>query len=164
VLSVEFGTETNVCDFSIRYELTRPTAAIAAGLDVLTKSPQPAVALAALEQPLGIEGTLLRQIPPPIIRPADTGLPRTAELQRATQATVDRSTWSVIAEGTVGLDVPLLRPGGLVSIRGAGRLYNGSYFVTRVHHTIETGGMTQRFEATRNAVTETGAELYVEVA
>jgi hypothetical protein len=164
VLSVELGTETNVCDFSIRYELTRPTAAIAAGLDVLTKSPQPAVALTALEQPLGVEGTLLRQIPPPIIRPADTGLPRTAELQRATQAAVDRSTWSVIAEGTVGLDVPPLRPGGLVSIRGAGRLYNGSYFVTRVHHTIETGGITQRFEATRNAVTETGAELYVEVA
>lgn len=164
VLSVEMGTETNVCDFSIRYELTRPTAAIAAGLDVLTKAPQPAVAPTALEQPLGVEGTLLRQIPPPIVRPADTGLPRTAELQRATQAMVDRSTWSVIAEGTVGPGVPALRPGGLVSIRGAGRLYNGSYFVTRVHDTIETGGITQRFEAERNAVTETGAELYVEVA
>src|SRR5215211_5083030 len=100
VLSVELGPETNVCDFSIRYELTRPTAAIAAGLDVLTKAPQPAIALTALEQPLGIEGTLLREIPPPIIRPADTGLPRSSDLQRATQALVDRSTWSVIAEGT----------------------------------------------------------------
>jgi hypothetical protein len=161
VLSVEFGTETNVCDFSVRYELTRPTAAIAAGLDVLTKAPQPAIAPTALEQPLGIEGTLLRQIPPPIIRPADTGLPRTAELQRATQAMVDRSTWSVIAEGTAGLDVSLLRPGGLVSIRGVGRLYNGSYVLTRVRHTIKTGGIEQRFEAQRNAVTETGADLDV---
>jgi hypothetical protein len=164
VLSVELGTETNVCDFSVRYELTGPTAAIAAGLDVLTKTPQPAVAPTALEQPLGVEGTLVRQIPPPVIRPADTGLPRTAELQRATQAMVDRSTWSVIAEGTVGLDVPVLRPGGLVSIRGVGRLYNGSYVLKRVHHTIKTGGIEQRFEAERNAVTETGAELYVEVA
>ncbi|HEU0304361.1 MAG TPA: contractile injection system protein, VgrG/Pvc8 family [Gaiellaceae bacterium] len=165
VLSVEMGTETNVCDFSIRYELTRPTAAIAAGLDVLTKAPQPAVAPTALEQPLGLEGTLLRQLPPPIARPADTGLPRTAELQRAAQALVDRSTWSVVAEGTVGLDVPVLRPGGLVSIRGAGRLYNGSYYVTRVQHTIKAGGgIEQRFEAARNAVTETGAELYMEVA
>jgi phage protein D len=164
VLSVELGTETNVCDFSVRYELTRPTAAVAAGLDVLTKALQPALALTALEQPLGIEGTLLRQLPPPMVRPADTGLPRTAELQRAAQAIVDRSTWAVIAEGTVGLDVPVLRPGGLVSIRGVGRLYNGSYVVTRVHHTIQAGSVEQRFEAARNAVTETGAELYVEVA
>jgi hypothetical protein len=165
VLSVEMGTETNVCDFSIRYELTRPTAAIAAGLDVLTKSPQPAVAPTALEQPLGIEGTLLRQLPPPIIRPADTGLPRTADLQRSTQAIVDRSAWSVVAEGTAGLDVPVLRPGGLVSIRGVGRLYNGTYYLTRVKHTINAGGgIEQRFEAARNAVTETGTELYVEVA
>lgn len=164
VLSVEMGTETNVRDFSVRYELTRATAATAAGLDVLTKAPQPALAPVALEQPLGIEGTLLRQIPPPMLRPADTGLPRTAELQRAAQAIVDRSTWAVVAEGTVGLDVPVLRPGGLVSIRGAGRLYNGSYVLTRVHHTIQAGSVEQRFEAARNAVTETGTELYVEVA
>ena len=163
VISVELGTETNVSNFSVRYELTRPTAAVAAGLDVLTKTPQPALAPAALEQPLGIEGTLLRQLPPPVMRPADTGLSRTSDLQRAAQAMVDRSTWSVIAEGTVGLDVPLLRPGGLISIRGVGRLYNGSYVVTRVHHTVQPDGMEQRFVAARNAVTETGAELYMEV-
>ena len=80
---------------------------------------------------------------PAHLRPADHGLPRTAELQRAAQAIADRSTWSVTAEGTVGLDVPLLRPGGLVSIRGAGRLYNGSYFLTRVHHTIHCDGIEQ---------------------
>jgi phage protein D len=164
VLSVEVGTDTNVQDFSVRYELSRATSVTAAGLDVLTKTPQPALAPAALEQPLGLEGTLLRQLPPPSIRPADTGLPRTAELQRAAQAIVDRSTWSVVAEGTVGLDVPVLRPGGLVSIRGVGRLYNGSYVLTRVHHTIQPDSVEQRFEAARNAVTETGTEVYVEVA
>jgi phage protein D len=164
VLSVELGTETNVSDFSVRYELARATSVTAAGLDVLTKSTQPALAPAALEQPLGVEGTLMRQLPPPSIRPADTGLPRTAELQRAAQAIVDRSTWSVFTEGTVGLDVPVLRPGGLVAIRGAGRLYNGNYFLTRVHHTIRPDSVEQRFEAARNAVTETGTEMYVEIA
>jgi len=164
VLSVELGEETNVSDFSVRYELARATSVTASGLDVLTKSPQPALAPAALEQPLGIEGTLMRQLPPPSIRPADTGLPRTAELQRAAQAIVDRSTWSVFAEGTVGLDVPVLRPGALVAIRGAGRLYNGNYFLTRVHHTIRPDGVEQQFEAARNAVTETGTEIYVDVA
>jgi hypothetical protein len=164
VLSVGFGTNSNVSDFRIRYELGRGTTAIAANIDPLTKAPQPAIAPVSLEIPLGIEPTLLRELPPPIARPADTGLPRTPELQRAVQAMVDRSTWSVVAEGTVGMDVPVLRPGGLVSIRGAGRLYNGSYFVTRVSHTIAAGQYEQRFEARRNAVTETGAELYVEVA
>jgi hypothetical protein len=69
-----------------------------------------------------------------------------------------------MAEGTVGMDVPAMRPGGLVSIRGAGRLYNGSYLLTRVRHTIAQGCVyQQRFEARRNAVSETGAEIYVEV-
>ncbi len=164
VLSVQMGTETNVCALDVRYELTRATAVNASGLDVLTKTPQPAVAPVALEQPLGLEGTLLRQTKAPLLRPADTALPRTAELQRAAQAIVDRSAWAVVAEGTAGGDVPLLRPGGLVSIRGAGRLYNGSYFLTRVRHTIQAGSVDQHFEAIRNAVVETGAELYVEVA
>jgi hypothetical protein len=71
----------------------------------------------------------------------------------------------VVAEGTVGLDVPVLRPGGVVSIRGLGRLYNGSYLVTRVRHTLAPGCVyRQRFEARRNALTETGAEVYVGVA
>ena len=50
-----------------------------------------------------------------------------------------------------------------MDVRGAGRVYNGSYFVTRVTHTITDDGYTQRFEARRNAVTMTGAELYVEI-
>ena len=58
-------------------------------------------------------------------------------------------------------DVGVLRPGGLVNVRGAGRLFNGSYFVTRVQHVIDAGGYVQSFEAERNAVTMTGAELYV---
>lgn len=164
VLSVEMGDETNVHDLSIRYDLTRATAVKASGLDVLTKETQPVEIASTLEQALGGEGTLGRQATVPTVRPADTGLPRTAELQQAAQAIADRSAWSVLAEGTVGTDVGVLRPGGLISIRGAGRLYNGSYFVTRVRHSITAGSIEQRFEAVRNAVAETGAEIYREVA
>jgi hypothetical protein len=163
VLSVNLGLQTNVSDFRVRYELAKPAAALAMGLDVLTKSPQPALAPVSLEVPLGLEPTLLRELPPAIVRPTGTGLPRTPELQQAVQAMVDRSSWSIVAEGTVGLDVPVLRPGGLVNVRGVGRVYNGSYFVTRVHHRIGAGTYEQRFEARRNAVTMTGAELYLEV-
>ena len=163
VLSVNFGIDTNVRDFRVTYELARPTAATATGLDTMTKTLQPALAPTSLELPLGLEGTLEREFPPGVVLPADTGLMRTAELQRSIQAAVDRSTWAVTATGTAGSDVPVLAPGGLVDIRGLGWLYNGSYYLTRVKHLIAAGDYSQHFEAERNAVVETGAELYMEI-
>ena len=68
----------------------------------------------------------------------------------------------VMAEGTVGPDVGVLRPGSTVNVRGVGLFFNGSYYVTRVNHTIETDSYVQKFEAQRNAVKMTGAELFVQ--
>ena len=73
----------------------------------------------------------------------------------------DRSSFAVVAEGEVGPDVGVLRPGGLVAVRGLGRLHNGLYLLTRVRHRISDDGYVQSFEARRNAVTMTGAEPYV---
>ena len=163
VLSVSMGAQTNVEDFSVRYDAAQPTSARATGLDVRTKSPQPALAPTALEPPMGLESTLLRELEPRVVLPAAPDLPMTAGLQNAVQAAADRSAWSVVAEGTAGLDVPVLRPGGPVSIRGLGKLYNGAYTVTRVRHTLQQGCVYhQRFEARRNALTETGTEVYKE--
>jgi uncharacterized repeat protein (TIGR01451 family) len=153
--------DVSVADFAIQYDMVRPTGAIGATLDIQTKVPQPAVAPVSIQVPLGLEPALTRIIPPPIVRPSGMGLTQTADLQTASQAIADRSSWSVVASGKVGPDVGVLRPGGLVNVRGAGRLFNGSYFVTRVQHVIDAGGYVQSFEAERNAVTMTGAELYV---
>jgi phage protein D len=161
VISVNMGDATNVADFAIQYDMVRPTGAVGATLDIQTKVPQPAVAPVSIQVPLGLEPALTRIIPPPIVRPSGMGLTQTADLQTASQAIADRSSWSVVASGKVGPDVGVLRPGGLVNVRGAGRLFNGSYFVTRVQHVIDAGGYVQSFEAERNAVTMTGAELYV---
>ena len=46
----------------------------------------------------------MRVLPPPITRPADTGLFRTGELQSAAQAVADRSSWALVAEGEIGPD------------------------------------------------------------
>jgi phage protein D len=163
VLSVNMGEQSNVQDFSVHYDAAQPTSAQATGLDVRTKSPQPALAPTTLEPPMGLEGALLREVEPRLVLPVAPDLPMTAGLQSAVQAATDRSAWAVIAEGTAGLDMPVLRPGGLVSIRGLGKLYNGAYTVTRVRHTLRQGCIyQQRFEARRNALTETGAEDYVE--
>ena len=163
VLNVNMGVQTNVRAFGVRYDMLKPTTVLAAGVDVATKAPQPALAPVSTELPLGVEPTLMRVLPPPITRPADTGLFRTGELQSAAQAVADRSSWALVAEGEIGADVAVLRPGGFVNVRGAGRVYNGSYLVTRVRHTITRDRYTQRFEARRNAVGMTGAELYLEL-
>jgi hypothetical protein len=163
VLNVSFGGDTNVSEFGVRYQATKPTAAIAVQLDTATKTPQPGPAPASLLAPLGLEPTLLRELPPGIVRPVGTGVVHAGDLQAAAQGIVDRSTWAVTCEGVVGSDVGVLRPGGLVAIRGAGRLHNGNWYVTRVRHSIAAGRYEQRFEAQRNAVTETGAEVYLEI-
>lgn len=163
VLNVSFGGDTNVSGFTVRYELAKPTMAIATQLDTTSKTPQPGLAPASLLAPLGLEPTLLRELPPGMVRPVGSGVTHAGDLQAAARGIVDRSTWAVICEGTVGADVGVLRPGGLVAIRGAGRVYNGNWFVTRVRHTLGAGHFEQHFEAARNAVTETGAEVYLEL-
>jgi phage protein D len=163
VINVSFGGDTNVSGFKVRYELAKPTMAIATQLDTTTKTPQPGPAPASLLAPLGLEPTLVRELPPGMVRPVGTGVTQAGDLHGVAQAIVDRSTWAVACEGTVGAGVGVLRPGGLVAIRGAGRLYNGNWFVTRVRHTLGAGRYEQHFEAMRNAVTETGAELYLEM-
>src|SRR6516165_2153318 len=83
-------------------------------------------------------------------------------LGTATQAIVNRSSWAIMAEGTVGPDVSVLRPGNTINVRGVGLFFNGSYYVTRVSHTLERDSYIQKFEAQRNAVTMTGSELFVQ--
>ena len=78
------------------------------------------------------------------------------------KAIVDESSWAVEASGSVGLDLGILRPGKLINVRGAGRLFSGSYLATRIAHSLDRdGSYTQTFRARRDAVGMTGAELYV---
>jgi len=163
VLNVAMREQTNVSDFAIRYDMLRPTTVNATGLDASSKQSQPAPAPAPEQAPLGAEPALLRVPTTPVVRPVDTGLPRTAELRTAAQAIVDRSSWAIAASGQAGPDVGLLRPGGIVNIRGVGDVYSGSYVVTTVRHTLSADGWTQRFEASRNALRATGGELFAGV-
>lgn len=161
VINVSLGLDSNVREFSVDYDMTRPTAVVSAGLDIRTKAPQPGLAPASTRLPMGAEPSLTRVIPPPSIRPVGTGLMSAGELQTAAQAVADESSMALVAQGTVDDAVGILRPGGSVNVRGVGRLFNGSYYVTRVSHQISRDeGHVQRFTASRNAVTMTGAEVY----
>jgi hypothetical protein len=164
VLSVDFGTATNLVDFTVSYDTLRPTAAISAEADPRSGVPVPAPAVAPLAPPEGLEPTLMRIVPPRVSRPTARDAANPAELFRQNQAIVDRSSRALSATGTVDAVKygRVLRPGLPVLVRGAGRAYSGVWYVTRVSHSISTGAWTQSFNATRNALGLTGAEIFID--
>jgi hypothetical protein len=164
VLSVDFGTATNLVDFAVTYDTLQPTSAVSAEADPRSGVPVPAPAVAPLLPPEGLEPTLFRVIPPRISRPTARDAANPAELFRQNQAIVDRSSRALTAIGTVDAVKygRVLRPGLPVLVRGAGRAYSGVWYVTRVSHSISTGAWTQSFTATRNALGLTGAEIFID--
>ncbi|MET4700302.1 hypothetical protein ABIE65_003341 [Constrictibacter sp. MBR-5] len=164
VLSVDLGIETNLLDFNVSNDTLRPTSVAKASIDPLTKAPIPAIAPTPIEPPMGLEPTLARIIPPPISRPGPSDAASPAEVQVRAQAEVNAASRSVRGSGEVdslkyGRPV---RPGLPVLIRGAGRQHSGLYYVTEVTHTISEDGYSQNFQASRNAVGLTGAEIFVD--
>jgi hypothetical protein len=164
VLSVNFGISTNMQNFHVSYDMLRPTSALAVAIDPSTKVPTPGIAPAALEPPMGLEPSLLRILLPPIVRPAGTDAANPAELVATAQGIVNRSSRCIRGTGEVdGLKFGhVMRPGLPVLVRGAGREHSGLYYVTQVSHTISREGYSQTFQAWRNAVGLTGAEIFID--
>lgn len=164
VLSVSFGEDTNVTSFNARYEMLRPTTAQSLNVDIGTKSIQNGQAQTVAVDKLGKEGLLDRISQPPMVLASPTGLVGAGELQTLCQSIVDRSAWAIMAEGELDTAVyeGILRARRLVNVRGAGGLYNGTYYVSRVLHTFSGGGYTQHFELRRNAIGLTGTEAFVD--
>ncbi|MCV7433711.1 phage late control D family protein [Mycolicibacterium bacteremicum] len=166
VINVNMGSLTNVRDLEVRYDMARPTLAMALGLDTATKAPGVGVAPVSKLVPMGIEPATLRAVAGagvagamPMVRLADTGGATVAELQPSAQATVDRAGFALTVEGTTDESVGVLRPGALIAVRGVGRLFNGLYQTTRCRISLVDGRFEQRFAARRNAVTMTGTEF-----
>jgi hypothetical protein len=164
VLSVDFGIATNTENFNVRSDMLQPTSVLATMLDPTTKAPLPGIAPAALEPPMGLLPTLLRLIPPPISRPAGTDAANASEMMTNSQSIANRSSRAIHGTGEVdGLKLgKVLRPGLPVAVRGAGREHSGYYYVTQVKHTLSNDKYTQHFDAWRNAVGLTGAELFID--
>jgi Phage tail baseplate hub (GPD) len=164
VLSVDFGIATNTENFNVRYDMLQPTTAQATALDPRSKAQLPGPAPAALEPPLGREPTLGRIQPPPVSRPAATDAANAGELLATSQSIANRSSRALRGSGEVdGLKLGrVLRPGLPIAVRGAGREHSGTYYVTQVSHTLSNDKYTQHFDAWRNAVGLSGAELFVD--
>lgn len=163
-LSISFGETTNLTSFNVRYEMLRPTTAQASDVDISTKSTQNGKAQTVSASNLGQEGLLDRISPRPVVLISKTGLATNCELQALCQAVVDRSAWAVTAEGELNTTVyeGILRARRKINVRGAGRIYSGTYYVGKILHIFSSEGYTQRFELRRNAIGLTGTEAFVD--
>lgn len=161
-LALAFGEDSNVHSLEVHYDGLRPATFDAAGISIGDKSDQSASIASSDLDPLGADAVLdlLDQQPKSLL--ARTSAFDNAELQTRAQAAVDSTSWAVSMSGE--LDVTayqgVLRARQTVLVKGAGTRYSGTYYVTRVLHTLTPGGYTQKFELTRNALALTGSEPF----
>jgi len=104
-------------------------------------------------------GALARPTPPSWSPPAPRRWPRSA------RGCATRAEWFVTGEGELdsGRYGSILKPRMTVLVKGAGRTYSGTYYVTRVTHTFTRDGYMQLFGVKRNALTVTGTEDFTVV-
>jgi phage protein D len=163
VLTVGFGSASNVPSLTITHETLRPTTAKAEQLDVLSQESQSGEAETVSLADLGGTSVLTGDQRRATLL-ARTGLVDTAELQTYAQAIVDRSSWAVRAEGQVASDHydGILRARKPVSVRGVGKTLSGTYYVERVLHVFTADEYSQQFTLRRNALTLSGQEDFSE--
>lgn len=162
-LTVNMGAATNVNKFQARFDMLGPATAKAATLDPDSASSEKAQADDATQADgMGDQPSVPADRPRRVLL-SQLGMAQSGEVQRYAQAVVDRSSWSIVAEG----EVNTISYGGVlkakqpVMVRGVGREFSGRYYVERVLHTIGSdGGYTQRFTLRRNAVGLTGREKF----
>lgn len=156
-LSVNLGAETNVESINFRNSALEPTLVSGKIQDRSTNQSMPVQTFAGTRPPLASQpGWLVNQ---PNLRRTQFrqgGLNTPQALARA-QAMTDASVDSVVAEGELGAPRygDLLKPRGLVGLRGVGYSYDGFWYVKHVTHNIRKEAYRQRFTLTREGLGST---------
>jgi hypothetical protein len=154
-LSVDMGPYTNVDSLDFQHDALQPTLVEGRVQDRRTNQTMPVRGVSSTRTPLSSQPTA--QVYRDKVRRTQfrgSGIDGQQALARA-QAQVNRSTDEVL-RATGELDAmrygDVLRPRGLVGLRGAGILYDGNYYVKRVTHTLSKGDYRQRFTLTRDGL------------
>jgi hypothetical protein len=165
VLSIDFGMQTNLTQFSVSNSMLKPTSVVGASLDRLTRFPMMALAPSSNERAMGADPLLRRIFPPPVARQARGCIANPAEAQLRADAEAAATSRAIMAQGEVdGLKFARpLRAGLSVMVRGAGKQNSGQYYVQSVTHRISRDDYRQSFTAWRNAVGLTGTETFFDV-
>lgn len=149
-LSVNMGELTNVDSISFAYDALAPESVEGVVTDRRTQVPLPVKTLtSARVPPLATSRPL-----PRVVRFREVTMDAAVALERA-QGRTDLSADSTLT-ATGKLDAirygDVLTARGTVGLRGAGRTYDGFYYVREVTHEIRRGSYTQDFTLTREGV------------
>lgn len=162
-LTVNTGSATNVNKFQAKFDMLGPTTAKATTLDPDSAESQSGDADSATKtEDMGDSPAVPADRPRSMLL-SQLGMAQSGEVQRYAQAVVDRSSWSISAEGELNTIAygSVLKAKLPVMVRGVGRQFSGRYYVERVLHTITGDGTyTQKFTLRRNAVGLTGRENF----
>lgn len=153
-LSVNLGSDTNVATIDFQYDALRPTAVAGQVRDPVLGLTLPIPSLGSTRIPLVSQPASTTQSCIRTQQFRESGLSTTQAFARAQGRTDASGDETVTATGQ--LDAlryeALLKPRGLVGLRGAGYSYDGWYYVKSVTHNIEKGEYTQQFTLTREGL------------
>ncbi len=144
------GNDRNVSSFPAEFDALRPIRARAGSVALADKRVLTSSIDAGSLAALGDRATH------DITQPAITLLTGTreeqADLDAATAAVVNLSSWAYAAQGELDADhyAGVLQPYRLVRVRGIGGYLSGDYLVGRVMHVLTDQGYRQRFSLHRN--------------
>ncbi|HEV7479150.1 MAG TPA: hypothetical protein VGO05_02570 [Roseiarcus sp.] len=153
-LTVNQGAESNVDSINFTYNGMAPTVVNDVVQDTRSNSSMPVVTFASLRAPpLAALPALPFQLPnvKTALLDQSSGLSIEEAYARA-QGLTDKSVDNVVtAQGE--LDAlrygDVLKPRGIVGLRGAGFTFDGLYYVKSVNHSISRGQFKQRFSLSR---------------
>jgi hypothetical protein len=165
VLAVQFGDQTTVTRFALEVNALAPSNVTMFQVDRLNKQVLDASADSLALRQLGakpISSFLAGDMTPGQVylgQAVTTGLP---EMTALCQELYDRSNWFVTGEGEVDANGygNVLKPRGIVLIKGVGETHSGMYYISHVTHSFTADGYTQRFTVKRNALAPTGSENF----
>ena len=166
VIAVNFGDETNCDRLRVNVDGTLPTQASMSRVDPMTGRAETVPSTGSGLPPLGTtELSALRgavRVPQTRVVVRRQGAVSRAQMQDHVDGLLRRHAWWVNARGTLdGLRYGrVLRSRKLVTIKGLGRTYNGSYYVRKVTHTLGPRSYSMEFEASRNALGQQGSEPF----
>ena len=145
------GDDRNVASFSAEFDALRPITARAGSIALADKSVLVSSTDAADLAPLG--DSAVHDVTQPAVSLLTGTREEQTDLDAATAATVDLSSWAYAANGEIDVDKyeGVLQPYQTVTVRGIGGYLSGDYLIGRVTHVLSDSAYKQRFSLHRNA-------------
>jgi len=163
VLAMHFGPETNLGRFSIEVNPLTPGKVTMFQMDRTNKETLTTTAEASQLAALG--RTNAAGLLPPGMKHGQTYISVNAatgnpEMAALCQGIFHQAEWFVTGKGEINANHygHVLKPRGIVTIKGVGETYSGIYYVTHVTHSFTTQGYLQSFRVKRNGIMLLGSE------